>query len=57
MVKQNVDAQFLSLSQNLACKAQLGVTALKNVPKDISYDYSFTAVQDVIRMWFIPHIH
>ena len=37
-VKRDVDAQYFSLTQNLALKAQLGVTALKSFPKGIPYD-------------------
>ena len=34
-VKRDVDTHYLSLTQYLALKAQLGVTTLKNFPKDI----------------------
>ena len=37
-VKRDVDAHYLSLTQNLALKARLGVTALKSFPKGIPYD-------------------
>ena len=37
-VKKDVDAHYLSLTQNLALKTQLGVTALKNFQKGIPYD-------------------
>ena len=47
-VKQDVDAHYLSLTQNLALKAQLGVTALKNFPKGIPYDYSCPAAQNIM---------
>ena len=39
---------YLSLTQNLALKAQLGVTALKNFPKGIPYDYSCPAAQNIM---------
>ena len=42
-----LDAYYLSLSQNLAFKAQLGVTSLKKFLKGIRYDYSCPAFQDV----------
>ena len=45
-LKRDVDAHYLSLTQNLALKAQLGVTALKNFPKGIPYDYSCSAAQN-----------
>ena len=45
-VKRDVDAHYLSLTQNLALEAQLGVTALKSFPKDIPYDYSCPAAQN-----------
>ena len=38
----------LSLTQNLALKAQLGVTTLKNSPKGIPYDYSCPAAQNIM---------
>ena len=38
----------LSLTQNLALKAQLGVTTLKNFPKGISYHYSCDAAQNIM---------
>ena len=47
-MKHDDDAHYLSLSQNLAFKAQVGVTALKNFPKGIPYDYNCPAAQDVI---------
>ena len=47
-VQRDVDAHYLFLSENLAFKAQLGVTALKNLPKLTPYDYSCPAIQDVI---------
>ena len=47
-MKRDVDAHDLSLSQNLALKAQLGLTSLKIFPKGITYDYSCPVVQDLI---------
>ena len=47
-VKRDVDAHYLSLTQNLALKAQLGVTALKNFPKCIPYDCSCPAAQNIM---------
>ena len=47
-MKQDVDAHYLSSSQNLAFKAQFGVTTLKYFPKDILYNYSCPAIQGVI---------
>ena len=47
-VKRDVDAHYLSLTQNIALKAQLGVTALKNFPKCIPYDYSSPAAQNIM---------
>ena len=47
-VKKDVDAHYLSLTQNLALKTQLGVTALKNFRKGIPYDYSCPAAQNII---------
>ena len=38
----------LSLTQNLALKAQLGVTTLKNFPKGIPYHYSCPATQNIM---------
>ena len=38
----------LSLTQNLALKAQLGVITLKNSPKGIPYDYSCPAAQNIM---------
>ena len=61
-VKRDVDAHYLSLTQNLALKAQLGVTALKNFPKGIPYDYSCSAAQNsgeaiVFWMWIVSCIN
>ena len=58
-VKRDVDAHYLSLSQNLTFKVQLGVTALENFPKDIPYDYSCLAAQDVInrRLCSVCHLY
>ena len=36
------------MTQNLALKAQLGVTTLKNLPKSIPYDYSCPAAQKIM---------
>ena len=36
------------MAQNLALKAQLVVTALKNFPKSIPYDYSYPAAQNIM---------
>ena len=47
-VKRDIDAHYLSLTQNLPLKAQLGVTALKNFPKGIPYDYSSPAAQNIM---------
>ena len=47
-VKRDVDAYYLSLTQSLALKDQLGVTALKNFPKGIPYDYSCPAAQNIM---------
>ena len=47
-VKRDVDAQYLSLTQNLALKAQLGVTALKNFPKGIPNNCSYPAAQNIM---------
>ena len=47
-VKRDVDAHYLSLTQNLALKAQLGVTTLKNFPRCIAYDYSCPAAQNIM---------
>ena len=47
-LKWDVDAHYLSLTQNLALKAQLGVTALKNFPKGIPYDYRCPAAQNIM---------
>ena len=47
-LKWDVDAHYLSLTQNLALKAQLGVTALKNFPKGIPYDCSYLAAQNIM---------
>ena len=44
-VKWDVDAHYLFLTQNLALKAQLAVTALKNFLKGIPCDYSCPAAQ------------
>ena len=38
----------LSLTQNLALKAQLGVTTLKNFPKGILNNYSCPAAQNIM---------
>ena len=38
----------LSLTQNLALKAQVGVTTLKNFPKCIPYNYSSPAPQNIM---------
>ena len=46
--KEDVDANYLSLTQNVASKAQLGVTALKNFPKGIPYDYRCPAAQNIM---------
>ena len=45
--KRDVDAHYLSLTQNLALKSQLGVTVLKNFPKGIPYDYSCSTAQNI----------
>ena len=47
-VKQDVDAHYLFLTQNLALKAQLGATTLQNFPKSISYVYSYSAAQKIM---------
>ena len=47
-VKRDVDAHYLSLTRNLALKAHFGVTALKNFPKGIPYDYSCPAAQNIM---------
>ena len=47
-VKRDVDSQYLSLTQKLALKAQLGVTALKNFPKGIPYNCSYPAAQNIM---------
>ena len=47
-VKWDVDAHYLSLTQNLALKTQLGVTALKIFPKDIPYNCSCAAAQNIM---------
>ena len=47
-VKQDVDAHYLFLTQNLALKAQLGATTLQNFPKSISYVYSYSAAQNIM---------
>ena len=36
------------MAQNLALEAQLGVTALKNFPKGITYDHSCPAAQNMM---------
>ena len=36
------------MTQNLALKAQLSVTTLKNFPKGIPYDYNCPAVQNIM---------
>ena len=46
-VKWDVDAHYLFLTQNLALKAQLAVTALKNFLKGIPCDYSCPAAQNI----------
>ena len=46
--KRDVDAHYLSLTQNLALKSQLGVTVLKNFPKGIPYDYSCPDAQNIM---------
>ena len=58
-VKWDVDTHYLSLTQNLAMKAQLGVTALKNFPKGIAYDYSCPAAQNIMegRLYFKWGLH
>ena len=38
----------LSLTQNLALKAQLGVTTLKNSPKGMPYHYSCSAAKNIM---------
>ena len=38
----------LSLTQNLALTAQVGVTTLKNFPKCIPYNYSSPAPQNIM---------
>ena len=50
-VKWDVDAHYLSLTQNLALKTQLGVTALKIFPKDIPYNCSCAAAQNIMERW------
>ena len=47
-VKRDVDAHYLSLTQNLALKAQLGVTVQKNFPKGVLYNYSCPASQNIM---------
>ena len=47
-LRRDLDAHCLSLTQNLALKAQLGVTALKNFPKGIPYDCSCPAAQNIM---------
>ena len=37
------------MTQDLPLKAQLGVTALKNFPKGIRYDYSCSAAQNIMK--------
>ena len=39
-LKRDVNAHYLSLLQNLAYQAQLGVVTLRSFPKGIPYDYS-----------------
>ena len=48
-VKRDVDGHYLSLTQNLALKVQLGVTALRNFPKGIPYDYSCLTAQNIMK--------
>ena len=47
-VKQDVDAHYLFVTQNLALEAQLGATTLQNFPKSISYVYSYSAAQNIM---------
>ena len=47
-VRRDADAHYLSITENLALKAQVRVTALKNFPKGIPYDYSCPAAQNII---------
>ena len=47
-IKQDINAHYLSLTQNLALKAQLGVTALNNFPKGILYGYSCLAAENIM---------
>ena len=47
-IQRDVDAHYLSLSGNLAFKAQIDVTAFKHFPKCVPYYYSCPAVEDVI---------
>ena len=37
------------MTQDLPLKAELGVTALKNFPKGIRYDYSCSAAQNIMK--------
>ena len=48
-VKRDVDGHYLSLTQNLALKVQLGVTSLRNFPKGIPYDYSCLTAQNIMK--------
>ena len=49
-LRRDLDAHCLSLTQNLALKVQLGVTALKDFPKRIPYYYRCPAAQNIMEM-------